>query len=284
MNECHGHIILSGANFRECIDEHKDGVKKDIIRKRLEEYHTNGVTFFRDGGDNMGASAYAATVAQEYGIDYRTPIFAIHKSGCYGKFLGRGYNNLSEFKSLVLSVHHQHGDFIKIMASGILDFNEYGVVSKGAPSIEELEYIVSFCHDIGYSVMAHCSGRENVANAAAAGCDSIEHGFYIDNETLYMLKQKHIIWVPTVAPVANLIGSGKFPDHILMQIVNGHYSSINAAKKIGCIIAPGSDAGSGMVYPHNCTRQEYDYITQNTSLTVSDLDAGAQEIKRRFKL
>ena len=231
----------------------------------------------------MGASAYAAGIAGEYGIDYRTPVFAIHKNGCYGKFLGCSYSSISEFKALVLTVRQKRGDFIKIMASGILDFNQYGVVTAGAPALEELQYIVSFCHDLGYSVMAHCSGRENIRNVITAGCDSIEHGFYIDAESIHMLKEKNIIWVPTAAPVANLIGSGKFDDNVLGRIISGHFRSIETARKAGCIIAPGSDAGSGMVFPGNCTGQEYDYLTENTGLTDRELDLGADEIKKRFK-
>jgi imidazolonepropionase-like amidohydrolase len=282
LNECHGHIILGGENFRQCIDQHANGVNRDVIRTRLELCKNSRITFFRDGGDNKGASEYAAAVAGEYGIDYRTPIYAIHKNGCYGKFLGFGFEDMDEFKKLAQSVVQRHGNFIKIMASGILDFNSYGVVTPGSPTFGELQYMVSFCHDMGYRVMAHCSGRENVRRAVLAGCDSIEHGFYIDSETIAAMVEKDIIWVPTAAPVANLIGKGKFDDAVLSKIMSEHYAAIKKAHLAGCLIAPGSDLGSGMVYPGKGTAQEYEYLTFNAGLTVSDLDKAAQEIKKRF--
>ena len=46
------------------------------------------VSFVRDGGDPYGVAELAAKLAPEYGIDYRTPIFAIHKNGHYGVYCG----------------------------------------------------------------------------------------------------------------------------------------------------------------------------------------------------
>lgn len=43
-------------------------------------------------------------IAGEYGIDYRTPLFAIHKKGHYGKIVGRGFENMKEYAKLVRKV------------------------------------------------------------------------------------------------------------------------------------------------------------------------------------
>ena len=45
----------------------------------------------------MECRMLAAKLAPEYGIDYRTPIFAIHKNGHYGSIVGRGFADIKEF-------------------------------------------------------------------------------------------------------------------------------------------------------------------------------------------
>ena len=84
FGECHAHVIMDGCNYRKAVDLHKDGVQEDVIRKHFREYRDRGISFVRDGGDNCGVSARAREIAAEYGIDYRTPLFAIHKEGHYG--------------------------------------------------------------------------------------------------------------------------------------------------------------------------------------------------------
>ena len=81
FGECHAHIIMDGVNYRHAIDMHKNGPDDKIIREHLKAYQERGIVFVRDGGDALGVSARAKELAPEYGIDYRTPIFAIHKEG-----------------------------------------------------------------------------------------------------------------------------------------------------------------------------------------------------------
>ena len=81
FGECHAHIFMNGINYREAVKCHKDGADEKIIREHLEAYRKAGVNFVRDGGDPYGASVLARKLAPEYGIDYRTPVFAIHKTG-----------------------------------------------------------------------------------------------------------------------------------------------------------------------------------------------------------
>ena len=47
-----------------------------MIRKHLKVYEELGIVFVRDGGDTLGVSERARRLAPEYGIDYRTPVFA----------------------------------------------------------------------------------------------------------------------------------------------------------------------------------------------------------------
>ena len=81
FGECHAHLFMNGYNYHEAVELHSSQPKKDDIREKLRQYQEQGVTFVRDGGDALGVSALAKKIAPEYGIDYRTPLFAIHRNG-----------------------------------------------------------------------------------------------------------------------------------------------------------------------------------------------------------
>ena len=81
FGECHAHMLMDGINYREAVARHRDAVCEEKVREFFEAYQRAGVSFIRDGGDNAGVSKRASEIAGEYGIDYRTPIFAVHKEG-----------------------------------------------------------------------------------------------------------------------------------------------------------------------------------------------------------
>ncbi len=93
---------------------------EDLIREHLAAYKKAGISYVRDGGDPYGAGVLARSLAPEYGITYRTPVFAIHRH--YGKIVGHAFSDWKEYYSLVREIRRAGGDFIKIMTTGILDF------------------------------------------------------------------------------------------------------------------------------------------------------------------
>ena len=101
FGDCHIHMILDGIYYRAAIDAQKDHPDDRLIRARLAAYRDAGITFLRDGGDAWGVGSYAARIAGEYGIDYRTPVFPIYKRGHYGSFIGCGFDTMREYADLV---------------------------------------------------------------------------------------------------------------------------------------------------------------------------------------
>lgn len=91
FGECHAHIIMDGVNYRHAVEVHKNGPDDKIIREHLKAYQERGIVFVRDGGDALGVSARAKELAPEYGIDYRTPIFAIHKRRALWFYCGKWF-------------------------------------------------------------------------------------------------------------------------------------------------------------------------------------------------
>src|SRR5699024_2327285 len=144
--------------------------------EHLKAYQRTQVSFVRDGGDYLHVSLRAREIAPEYGIDYRTPVFAIHKKGHYGGIVGRSCETMKEYAALVQEVKQENGDFIKIMTTGIMDFDTDGSVTGSSLSFQEVKEMVHIAHEEGLSVMSHTNGARAVKEAALAGADSIGRG------------------------------------------------------------------------------------------------------------
>jgi len=257
--ECHGHIILDGAAYAGAVARHQNGPDEAFIRNNLKICAEHGVIFYRDGGDKHGASVFAKKVADEYGIDYRTPAYIIHKKGYYGGMFGRAFESMPEYRELIAEAKRLGADFIKTAASGLLDFKNGGCVTGPVLTQKELGEMVGIAHGEGFAVMIHANGADCIKCAIESGADSIEHGFYMDSTALRMA-QTGAVWVPTCAAASNLIGAGKYPDSVLHRIFNEHKAALAEASAIGVLIACGSDAGAVGVLQGAGTLDELMYL------------------------
>lgn len=257
ITELHAHVFMDGIDYQKSAARFKNGVDTDAVRSALSEYQKRGITFVRDGGDHFGACSYAKSIAPEYGITYLMPVFALYKEGNYGKVAGVPYKDLKEYHALVLKAKSLGADFIKIMVSGILDFDKFGVVSETNYTLSEVKELVHVAHEEGFAVMAHASGAEKVRIAAEADVDSIEHGYYIDEETMQILKEKEIVWVPTAVTSVNLIGTGRFNETEVSKIADAHKAAIAKAASSSVLIGCGSDAGAYAVLHGQGAVDEY---------------------------
>ena len=158
FGECHAHMLMDGIDYREAVKLHRESVCESKIREYFEAYRRAGVSFVRDGGDNCGVSRRAAQIAGEYGIDYRTPVFAIHKEGHYGRIVGRSFGNMREFHQRVREAAAEGADFIKIMTTGLLDFRNHGEITGTPLDKTEVKEMVHIAHEEGFAVMSHTNG------------------------------------------------------------------------------------------------------------------------------
>ena len=163
---------------------------------------------------------------------------------------------------------------IKFMPSG-------GVLSLSDPvdnvqlTQEEMNAIISEAHAWGRKVAAHCHGDRAAKMAIAAGVDSIEHGSFLQPDTLQEMKKKHVFLVPTL-----FAGSwtGQFADHFPPSIAQkARAASIasaqmfNNAVKIGVPVAMGTDAG---VEPHGLNAREFSLMASHGMPPAQVLIAG----------
>ena len=285
FGECHAHIIMDGVNYRHAIDLHRNGPDDNVIREHLKIYQDRGITFVRDGGDALGVSARAKELAPEYGIDYRTPVFAIHKEGHYGSIVGKNFSTMPEFHKRVLEAKEQSADFIKIMTTGLLDFNAHGAITGTPLDATEVKEMVHIAHEEGMAVMSHTNGTYGVQVAVEAGVDSLEHGNYMNEESLTMLSESHTVWVPTLVTVRNLLGDGRYADETLKPIIETAEENVRKAFGLGVKVAPGSDAGAYRVLHGQGIQDEMQAFVQilgNEEKAYQWLMEGEMEIRKKF--
>ena len=283
LSDCHIHMVLDGVYWKDAIARHREGVREDWVRRTLSAYRQRGITYLRDGGDRWGVCSLAARLAPEYGIRYRIPGAPIHKNGHYGGFIGRGFDTMADYRALVEETKRSGADFIKIMISGLLDFDRLGVLTDVPLTPEEIREMIAIAHGEGFSVMAHANGDATVAAAIAAGVDSIEHGAYLGQETLHRLAESRTVWVPTLVTIGNLIGCGRFPDAVLKPLLDGAMENVRTAAALGALIAPGSDAGAFRVLHGQGTLDEYALLKAAIGEGCDEvLSRGIREIQARF--
>ena len=255
MVDCHMHMILDGFDWKAAIRRHAQGPDEKWIREILKEYQRLGFTYLRDGGDRWGAGKKARELAPEYGIRYRTPLANLCKAGHYGAFIGEKYADFKEYTALVRKARADGADFIKIMISGLMDFDRFGVLTEEGLPPEEIRELIHIAHEEGFAVMAHANGARTAEAAAKAGIDSIEHGAYLDTDALCAMKENGTVWVPTLSTIGNLRGKGRFHEDAVQAILESALENVSAFARMGGLVALGSDAGAWAV-PHGSLSEQ----------------------------
>ena len=275
--DCHMHMVLDGVEWKSAIGRHSGGVDENFIRKTLAVYRDLGYTYLRDGGDRWGVGAKARELAPEYGITYRTPLAPLCKAGHYGSFIGTIYNNVKEYAALVAKAKNGGADFIKIMISGLMDFDHVGVLTQPGLDPKEIRELIHIAHEEGMAVMAPANGAETVLSAAEAGVDSVEHGAYLNGEALHAMQESGAVWVPTLSTIGNLRGKGRFSETDVEKILESALSNVEAFHHMGGLLAAGTDAGAWAV-PHGSTTEE-GYLAM---AGVTDTAKGLAVIQGKF--
>ena len=250
--DCHMHMILDGYEWKGAIARHREKPDENFIHQVLSTYQKLGYTYLRDGGDRWNAGKRSRELAKEYGITYRTPLAPLCKQGHYGAFIGLTWENFTQYRDLVVQHRENGADFIKIMISGLMDFDHFGVLTEEGLHPEEIRELIHIAHEEGMSVMSHCNGARTAEAAAKFGVDSIDHGAYLDKDALQAMEDNGTVWVPTLSTIGNLRGKGRFNEEAVCRILDSALSNVASYKGI---LAAGTDAGAWAV-PHGSTTEE----------------------------
>lgn len=253
MINCHVHIIME-----PCADPSsvlcRESDAKAALRgvRNLKKHLRSGVTFFRDMGGSNGVDLDLRDFVNQglvEGPNFLASGKVITMTGGHGWQMGRECDGVDEVRKAAREQLRAGADIIKIMATG-------GVmtpgVEPGSPQLtyEEIKIAVEEAHKAGKKTATHAQGTTGIKNAVLAGIDSVEHGIFLDDEVIEMMKERGTYLVPTlVAPyfiVVNGVEKG-IPEYAVeksKRVMESHFRSFKRAREAGVKIAMGTDAGT----------------------------------------
>ncbi|WP_127131846.1 metal-dependent hydrolase family protein [Pseudoflavitalea rhizosphaerae] len=174
-------------------------------------------------------------------------------------------NGPDECRKAVRQRYKDGSDLIKITASGgVLSVAKSGENPQFTE--DEIKAIVETAKDYGFKVAAHCHGAEAMKRAVRGGVNSIEHGTYMDDEVIALMKQHGTYLVPTIIAGKSVADSAKktgyYPELVTpkaLAIGPKIQTMFAKAYKEGVKIAFGTDAG---VYAHGKNWMEFVYMNE----------------------
>lgn len=174
-------------------------------------------------------------------------------------------NGVDDARKAVRQRYKEGADLIKITATGgVLSVAKSGMNSQFRD--EELAAIVETAKDYGFTVAVHAHGKEGMERAIKAGVNSIEHGTFMDNNTMKLMQSYGTYYVPTISAGKHVAEKAKtpgyFPEMVRLkaQAIGPLIQQTFArAYQAGVNIAFGTDAGVGM---HGENWREFVFMTE----------------------
>jgi imidazolonepropionase-like amidohydrolase len=173
----------------------------------------------------------------------------ITMTGGQGWTVGRESDGADDVRKAVREQLKAGADLIKLMATG-------GVLTPGVEpgaaqlAEDELRAGVIEAQKAGRRTAAHAQGLEGVKAAVRAGIDTVEHGIFLDDEAVAMMKERNVVFVPTLAPAYRITQAGRaggIPQYVMDKMVKvnaANTRSFQLAWRAGVIIAAGNDGGT----------------------------------------
>lgn len=254
--DAHVHLFLDGAPTEGAVRAAhlKQGVEQlaEAARAGARQALACGVTQVRDAGDRHGLNHRVREEARRPGsgmAQVRSAGLGVKRAKRYGAFMAMDVDDETSIRSSVQGLAAD-SDEIKLILTGIIDFDAGAVTDEPQFDAAAARCVVEAAHAAGRKVLAHCSGAKGLAVAVAAGVDSIEHGFFMDRETLLRMRDRGLAWTPTFCPVhfqwAEPAAVGWSPNTVgkLRRILDNHAEHLRLAHEIGVVVLAGTDAGS----------------------------------------
>lgn len=181
-------------------------------------------------------------------------------------------NSIDDAKKAVRQRYKNGADVIKITATG-------GVMSLAKNghnpqfTLDEIKAITSTAKNYGFSVAAHAHGDEGMKLAVLGGVNTIEHGSFMSDETMALMKEYNCYLIPTIS-AGRYVGEqakipGAMPEVVArkaLEIGPKHQATMGKAYKKGVPMGFGTDAG---VFPHGLNAGEFEYL-QESGIPVSE--------------
>ena len=292
--DAHVHLFLDGATTDSKLrSEHLKqplNILTEAGRRAAAQALIHGVTTVRDGGDRHGINHRLRAEARRPGsrlAQVRSVGLGVKRAKRYGAFMATDVGDDDSIRSSVRELARAN-DEIKLILTGIIDFDAGAVTDEPQFTLEEARTVVETAHAAGRKVMTHCSGLKGLAVAAGAGVDSIEHGFFMDRATLALMRDKDLAWTPTFCPVhfqwARPDAAGWSPQTVgnLRRILDAHGQHLLLAHNMGVRLMVGTDAGSMGVKHGVAVFEEIERFLEAGLPLAAVLRAATSQPRRHF--
>jgi len=174
-------------------------------------------------------------------------------------------NSVDDARKAVRQRYKEGSDTIKITATGgVLSIAKSG--SNPQMTEEEIHAVVVAARDYGFKVAAHAHGTEGIRRAVRGGVDTIEHGTFMDDECIKLMKERGTFYVPTLSAGRWVYEQAQKPDYFpaivrpkALQVGPQIQQTFTKAYKAGVRIMFGTDTG---VNPHGTNGREFRYMVE----------------------
>jgi imidazolonepropionase-like amidohydrolase len=174
-------------------------------------------------------------------------------------------NSVDDARKAVRQRYKEGSDTIKITATGgVLSIAKSG--SNPQMTEEEIHAVVVAARDYGFKVAAHAHGTEGIRRAVRGGVDTIEHGTFMDDECIKLMKERGTFYVPTLSAGRWVYEQAQKPDYFpaivrpkALQVGPQIQQTFAKAYKAGVRIMFGTDTG---VNPHGTNGREFRYMVE----------------------
>ena len=190
------------------------------------------------------------------------------------------FNGADAGRALVRE-HVKHGvNIIKIMTTGgVLSLGDS--VSGAQMTQDEAKAVVEAAHEYGLKVAVHAHGSEGMKRAILAGADSIEHGTFMTDEVIALMKEHGTYYVPTLSAGQFIMAKAKIPGFLPPSVAAkamlagpAMTATFQRAYHAGVKIALGTDQG---VAPHGENAKEFIYMVDAGMPAMKAIQAGTME-------
>ncbi len=247
--DCHVHLSMSGKTdrslrFRQLLNEFAQN--SPLICERIEKSLALGIMALRDGGDIGGHTLAWVRQNGPLRVRVKSPGKGWRAPGRYGKIIGRVPESGSTLAESIRA-NRDAVDHIKIINSGLNSLNEFGRETRPQFNRDELDAAFRDARNLGRRVMVHANGKLPVQFAVEAGCDSIEHGFFMGEDNMKRMADRRVFWVPTAFSMKAMrehMHAGSAQSAVAAKVLEAQLEQMGRARDLGVRIAAGTDAGS----------------------------------------
>jgi imidazolonepropionase-like amidohydrolase len=250
---CHTHLCLDGSPDPEESLRTRSLTENVLVaanhaRSALEA----GVTAVRDLGGAQGIDFGLKKAVREGLVPGPRMLVSgrvLCMTGGHGHFMGLEVDGPDEVRKGARQQLKAGADVVKVMATG-------GVMTPGVEpgsaqlTYEEIRAAVEEAEKAGKLTATHAQGTTGIKNAVRAGIQSVEHGFYLDEEAIDMMLERGTVFVPTLAALYHIVEAGTeagIPPFVVEKAKRAEQAqleSVRQAWEAGVPIGAGNDGGT----------------------------------------